>query len=338
MFESLVARSRAAVRDGQPFVRLPEFDFAWAAAQRLFRAGDPLGWLTTVIGPRGGGKTRLVSQLLAKALERRPSLGFVIQSAGEWAELLQTQPIPPTATWPAIIVIEDADRTLGDSHDADLLARWLDELHRSGVRVLMTLSQPAGQATGLSPRLVSRLHAGLSARILELSPDSRLRFVREVAAARKIRLADAVAGQIAHQPPGTCRSLTKLLDRLVESKPKRAVIESIEELADGSENGSARLPLALIAAETAAEFGVPIGELRSEARDQALQLPRRCAMWLAHEANWSMAQIGRFFGRRTHASVSYSCRELVKVLDETPTLRERLQRLQSRLSSRDECG
>lgn len=342
MFESLVARSRAAVRDGQPFVLLPEFHFAWTAAQRLFRSGDPLGWLTTIVGPRGSGKTRLISQVLREAFERQPSLVVAIQSAGEWVQLLQTEPIPPSASWPAVIVLEDADRSLTDVDDANLLAHWLDELHRSNVRVLITLSDPPGQATALSPRLVSRLHAGLSARIPELSVESRRRFVHDLASARQLLLSNSMVDRIAAQPPGTCRTLAKLIDRLTETTARRAVPEIIDDLllTEGTSTPTIRPSLTQIAAEVATEFGVPVGELRSEARNQALQLPRRCAMWLAHEVSWPMAQIGRFFGKRTHASVSYSCRELSRALDDTPTLRERLLRLQSRLheSPQEDCG
>jgi chromosomal replication initiator protein len=342
MFEPLVARSRVAVRDGQPFVLLPEFHFAWTAAQRLVRPVDRYGWLTTLVGSRGSGKTRLVGKVLTEALDERPQLAFAIQSAEDWLRMLRTEPIPGGAVWPGLIVIEDADRTVSDTHDADLLAHWLDELHRSSVRVLITSSALPSQNPLFTPRLVSRLHAGLSARIPALSEDSRRRFVRESGLQRQLQLADPVASWIAAQPPGTCRSLAKWVERLAQSATPNSVIESLDGLRsdEGEDAATIRPSLTIIAAEVATEFGVPIGDLRSESRDQAMQLPRRCAMWLAHEVRWPMAQIGRYFGRRTHASVSYSCRELARQLADTPTLRDRLARLQMRLadSPREECG
>jgi chromosomal replication initiation ATPase DnaA len=241
-----------------------------------------------------------------------------------------------------LIVIEDADRTVSEPHDADLLAHWLDELHRSGVRVLVTSSTPPSQVPLFTPRFVSRLHAGLSARIPALSDDSRRKFVRELGLGRQLQLAEPVTTWIADQPPGTCRSLAKLMDRVARTATADGVIASLESLPseEGEELAAARPSLTLIAAEVATEFGVLIGELRSESRDQAMQLPRRCAMWLAHEVRWPMAQIGRYFGRRTHASVSYSCRELTRQLADTPTLRDRLARLQTRLADipREDCG
>jgi chromosomal replication initiation ATPase DnaA len=342
MFESLVARSRAAVRDGCPCVMLPEREFAAAATQRLIRPDDPGGWLTTIVGPRGSGKSTLVAQVLREASKRRPQLAFVIQSAEEWVQFLQTRAIPPNTSWPGMIVVEDPDRTLGDLDDANLLAHWFDDLHRSGVRVLVTLSEQPGQAEALSPRFVSRLHAGLTARMTSLSPESRQQFVRALCRSRELKLADRVVEWIAAQPPGTCRSVSKLLDRLTRDLPPSAVVETLDalpiELAGDATTG--RPALALIATEVAMEFGIPLSELRSESRDQALQLPRRCAMWLAHEVRWPMAQIGRYFGRRTHASVSYSCRELIRQFDDVPTLRDRLLRLQTRLveNPREDCG
>lgn len=340
MFESLVARSRAAVREGCPCILLPEREFAFAAAQRLVRPDDPGGWLTTLVGPRGSGKSTLVAQVLREAIKRRPQLAFVIQSAEEWVQFLQTRTIPPKTAWPGMIVVEDADRTLGDIDDANLLAHWFDELHRSGVRVLVTLSEPPGQAAALSPRFVSRLHAGLTARITPLSADSRRQFVRTLCRERQLTLADRVVDWIADQPPGTCRSLSKLIDRLTRDLSPSTTIDSLETLPLELTGDAGRPSLSLIASEVAMEFGVPLSDLRSESRDQALQLPRRAAMWLAHEVRWPMAQIGRYFGRRTHASVSYSCRELVRQFDDMPTLRDRLARLQTRLveNPREECG
>ncbi|HUQ71421.1 MAG TPA: helix-turn-helix domain-containing protein [Planctomycetaceae bacterium] len=346
MFEALAARSRAAVRDERPFVMLPELRFAWAAAQRLVhpgRAADRQGQLTTLVGPRGSGKTKLVSQVLSEFVRKQPRLKFAVLSAGEWLKLVQMEVASPAESYPAIVVAEDADRTLTTTDDAEAFARWLDELQQHNVRVLVTLSEPAGQTAAFSPRLVSRLHAGLCVRMPALSVDSRRNFVRGVMDGRRIAVADEVVNWIADQPPGTCRSLCQLVDRLANSGPSKSVTAALAAMQerDSDENGDEQRPaLSVIAAEVATEFGVPVGELRSESRDQATQLPRRCAMWLAHEARWPMAQIGRFFGQRTHASVSYSCRELVRQLADAPTLRDRVQRLQSRLidARREDCG
>lgn len=344
MFESLVARSRAAVRDPHPFVLLPELRFAATALERLTHPGrsvDRPGSLTVVIGPRGSGKTRIVAHALAELARKQPRAQFVVQSAGDWLHFVE-QAGPSEVSYPAMIVAEDADRTLTSPDEADAFARWLDELQRQNVRVLVTLSEPPGQVPAFSPRLFSRLHAGLTVRLPALSTDSRRQLVRGLAESREVLIAEDVVDWIASQAPGTCRSVVQLVEQLTRSSRSGAVIttHALEKarLADVS-NGE-RPPLAVIAAEVADEFGVPVGELRSESRDQALQLPRRCAMWIAHEARWPMAQIGRYFGRRTHASVSYSCRELTRQLTDVPTLRDRVQRLQLRLADRlrEECG
>ncbi|MDZ4687753.1 MAG: helix-turn-helix domain-containing protein [Planctomycetaceae bacterium] len=344
MFEALAARSRAAVRDERPFVMLPELRFAWTAAQRLVhpgRAADRHGQLTTLVGPRGSGKTKLISRVLSEVMRKQPRLKFAILSAGEWLKLVQTEAASPVESYPAIVIAEDADRTLTSTDAAEAFARWLDDLQQHNVRVLVTLSEPAGQTAAFSPRLVSRLHAGLCVRMPALSVESRRQFVRGVIDGRQIAATDAVVNWIADQPPGTCRSLCQLVDRLANVGPTKSVAAAIAAMQESSETSNGQRPaLSVIAAEVATEFGVPVGELRSESRDQATQLPRRCAMWLAHEARWPMAQIGRFFGRRTHASVSYSCRELVRQLADAPTLRDRVQRLQSRLidARREDCG
>ncbi len=97
------------------------------------------------------------------------------------------------------------------------------------------------------------------------------------------------------------------------------------------------MSLAVIAKEVATTFQVPLEELRSSSRLQALRIPRQCAMFLAREeAGLSLAAIGQFFGSRTHTSVAHSCRRLQELIVESPTLREQVQRLRDHL--RKACG
>jgi chromosomal replication initiation ATPase DnaA len=64
-------------------------------------------------------------------------------------------------------------------------------------------------------------------------------------------------------------------------------------------------------------------------------------MYLAHHlARCPMAQIGQFFGRRTHTSVSHSCRRLQELLPGSPTLQDQVTQVRQRLAEtlREDCA
>jgi chromosomal replication initiator protein len=211
-----------------------------------------------------------------------------------------------------------------------------------GVRVTVTLPAPIGTLAGHSPRLVSRLHGGLTASLPPLSAGSRRELVKRLASARQLPLTDDVLDWLIELPPGTPRTLTQLLDRIATAaasgrRPDLAAVRRWIQPAAPSD----RVSLGRIAAVVADDFGITLGELRSESRQQALRLPRQCAMYLAHAVGgWPMERIGRYFGRRAHTSVSHNCRKLQELLPQAPSLQDQLQRLQARLweHPREECG
>jgi chromosomal replication initiator protein len=216
---------------------------------------------------------------------------------------------------------------------------WLDDLLARGVHVLVTLTDPPGQCDGFSPRFVSRLHGGLCARMSPLEPASRRKFVHAAAAQRQLPLADDVVAWLADQPPGTPRSLSEAVARVAQQQVVDLL--SVQRVCAVRANSAAGPRLAVIAQEVAGEFGVSVTELRSQSRQRALRVPRQCAMFLARDlSRCPMEEIGRFFGRRAHTSVSHSCKRLQELLPGSPTLQEQVRRLRQRLvqTLRDECG
>ncbi len=352
MFDAVRARSRKALLADEPFCLLPELQFAWAATQRLKAPADRMdrsGLLTVLAGPAGSGKSVLVRQGLREACREKRKQIAVILTPNDWRELLATAPDSNAwDTWTTVtaqcdlLACEDLDQLVTDETLGEHIARWLDELIVQQVRVVVSLSQPPGSCPQFPPRLTSRLRAGLTARIPELSADSRRQFLDWGAELAQLSLTADVRDWLADQPAGSLRSLRQKLDTVLkEYQPPARVndLAAVQRLF--AVPALRKLTLAAIANQVAAEFGVPAHELRASTRLQAYRLPRQCAMLLAHEvAGYPMAEIGKYFGRRTHTSVSYSCRKFQDSVAQTPTLREQLQRLQARLATQalTDCG
>lgn len=352
MFNAVRARSRKALLAEEPFCLIPELQFAWAATQRLKSPADRLdrsGLLTILAGPAGSGKSVLVRQGLREACREKRKQVAVILTPNDWGDLLAASPDSNAwETWTSVtaqcdlLACEDLDQLVTDEGLGEHIARWLDELIARQVRVIVTVSQPPGSCPQFPPRLTSRLRGGLTARLPELSSESRRQFLDWGAELAQLSLTTDVRDWLADQSSGSLRSLRQMLDRLRSEYPPPARINDLAAVQRlFTVPAPRRLTLAVIAHQVAAEFGVPAQELRASTRLQAYRVPRQCAMLLAHEvAGFPMAEIGRYFGRRTHTSVSYSCRKFQDTLAQTPSLRDQLQRLQARLANQAlaDCG
>jgi chromosomal replication initiator protein len=350
MFRALLAQSRAAVLIDEPFLLLPEIEFAYTAALRGAarlvergkqpRAYDALGKLTCLVGGSGSGKSLVCRQAARELLRRHPQQKFALLSAVDWLPRLrraqqhgQLAEFFDVAGQLALFGVEDLDRA--DADEA-LLALWslcCDELTARGVNLLITLSQPPGRCRSFPPRLVSRLHGGLYAVLPPLETASRRKLVAFAAARHQLPLSDDVMQWLADLPPGSPRALCQAVGRLA-AHPSASTLPAVQRLFSPrhQQRSSVQPNLSLIAHHVAEEFGVTAADLRSQSRQRSLRIARQCAMFLAHDlAKCPMEEIGRFFGRRTHTSVSHCCRKLHELLPGSPSLREQLARLRQRI-------
>lgn len=352
MLDAVLARTKAQLAVDEPFCLLPEIQFAWAAALRIKQpasAREATGMLTVIVGPAGSGKSWITRQALRQIPRRGRKSGVAILLPSDWQPLIG-EPSDSLAwmTWNercgdiSHLCCEHLDEVIRQGVSGDLIANWLDRLLAQQSRVLITLNQSPGQMAEFPLRLTSRLRGGLMATIAPFSQESKRQFLNWAARAADVSLADDVCQWILEQPPGTLRSLRSILDRLLIEFPAPARINDVSRVSKVlTAQATTRLPLSVIATQVAAEFGVTAAELRNSSRQQAFRQARQCAMLLAHDfAGWSMAEIGKYFGKRTHTSVSYSCRKFQDSLKDSASLRTQLQRLQTRLrdGTLTDCG
>jgi chromosomal replication initiator protein len=350
MFQALSAQTRARVLVDEPFLLLPEQQFAWAAATRGLdqpRHWEPRGQLTCLIGTAGSGKSLLCRRALYETARRHPRWKFVMLSGRDLRDALASaaeagrlHDLCEATGKLAVAVCDDLDRAMDHAETAELWSAWLDDALQRGVRVLVTLADAPGRCARFSPRMVSRLHGGICAALAPLSASSRLKLIGFAAAHFQLPLTEESAVWLAERPPGTARALWEAVEKLAQQRTTPD-LAAVQRTLSTPVAKPSQPQLAVIAREVADEFGVSVTQMRSPSRQRSLRLPRQCAMFLAHDlAGCPMQEIGRFFGRRAHTSVSVSCRQLQELLPGSPSLREQVARLKQRvlLALREKCG
>lgn len=348
MFDAVLERTQAELVE-EPFCLLPELQFAWLAACRLTSSAsrfDAQSSLSVIIGERGTGKSFLVRHAIRQHDTRRPRRRTIALFTPDDFDRESGRDFWSTATLPVrpidAIVLENLDQWEGLEESSDRIAHVFDLWMHQGIRIAVTLTQAPGMVAGISPRLMSRLHGGLLARIPLLSAESRHVYLKWAAESLHLSLSDEILFWLMTQSNGTVKSLRELIDQLARAYPPPA---RITELAEAQQLFATlqepRLSLSTIAQEVALEFGISSQDLRTSTRVHAYRLPRQCAMWLAHEVGgWPMTKIGQYFGRRTHAAVSYNCRKLLEDAAVAPSLRLQLEQLRTRLNKQlwSDCG
>lgn len=333
----------------EPFLLLDENRFAWAALERLKRdarssrtSARPLeGRLVYIHGPSGVGKSHLVRQFLRDERRRDPKLRTAILTASEFAaQLADASEARKIGEFQSryrdldLFVCEDLAAIEHRPETQQQLVALIDEILKSGGRLVFTSRKSPGELAGVQRRLVNRCHGGTSASIELPGPSARAALLTHFALTRQVPLPQEAIDLLAAELPVSPRELLAAVQQLeVCARLARTRIDRafVRRYLDGEiKPQSATLPQ--IAQAVARQFGVPITALRGQRRAQGIVLPRQCAMFLARQFTAEpMQAIARYFGRRNHTTVLHACRRMNSLASDDPTLRQHLAQIRRAL-------
>jgi chromosomal replication initiator protein len=336
------AAERSKTGAAEPLVVVKENRFAHAAISQLAQppAGDSVG-LVYLYGPSGVGKSHFVRHFIREVRRQTPRLRLVTETASEFVANLSVAFLHEGQAEFAtersaidLLVLEDLAAIQGRSPAQRMLVLILDDLKRSGARVIVTCTCLPGQLKGMIPRLASRLRGGLCVPLELLDEPSRLTFAKHLAASRQIPLSAEAAEVLARKGPATPREILAALINLdlgSRHNGRNSDASLVEAQLNAGKSPQDR-SLARIAKAVADFYGVPLGQLRSTARLKRTVLARQVAMLLARElSGQSAAVIARFFGRKNHTTVVHACRRTRTLLATDLSLASDVERLRRAL-------
>lgn len=292
-----------------------------------------------IVGPSGVGKTHL-----CQAIRDRSSGNVVYRSSEEFtAEVTsairsrEMERVRHRYRRSAnVLILEDIHFLEGRRATQVELFHTLDHLLARHRPVVLSCDRPPHELAGLETGLRSRLGQGLVAQIAPPDRATRLRILRERAAAGGIRIPDDCIEELAAQPVRSVRDLVAGFNQVVaratllrQPITRTVVADAIQAVGIAGVRHSVDEILRLLEGA----FNVSREQLLSRSRRQRLVRPRQLAMYLCRRcSDASLKEIGRAFSR-DHTSVLYAIRAVEKRITEQPQLRYELEALASRIGA-----
>ncbi|MHC4712675.1 MAG: chromosomal replication initiator protein DnaA [Planctomycetota bacterium] len=200
--------------------------------------------------------------------------------------------------------------------------------------ILSSDSQPAG-IPSLEERLISRFKWGLVAHLDPPTYETRLAIVRRKASLHGKALPADVAEFIARNVTRNIRELEGALTRVrayasLSNRPLTLALahEALQDVLSSRPSVS----IEDIARAVAARYSVKLSDLQGRRRSKSIALPRQICMHIARRlTDYSLEEIGGFFGGRDHTTVMYADDKITGLLKTDAALLAMVSELQASL-------
>lgn len=309
--------------------------FVCHQSEPINERGNPL----LFVGPSGCGKTTLALTVAAAEQQRRQEsngdqpagVRFVTGSdfARTYGLAIQNEDLSHFRTrieQAAIWVVDDVHSLTDKTAAQHELAARIEARVSNHQTTILTCRRLPSELRGVRPLLASRMLPGLTVPISYPSAATRLAILAALCRRFKLEIEDDWIDLLGHGLPENLP-----VPRL------SAVVQQLRlRLADGArlhadliaktihETGSQKdVTIAMIAKIVAKRFHLKTADLKSSTRRQQVVRARSLAMYLGRQlTEFSLQQIGTYFGGRDHTTVLHACRTTERLLVENNQLRQ----------------
>lgn len=305
----------------ETFTVLKSNRLAYRAARRL-ADGDASGSPIVLYGPPGLGKTHLLHAIGHAAVHSQKRIALLTGEAfvtryGESVRAGQPHAFRQPFDNIDLLLLDDLGFLCSRAASQEQFFHIFDALHARGAAVVVTADATPETLSGLSPRLCSRLQAGLTVQLKPVSLDERLPVLLAKAAYLSTPIPEAVLHNIAGLPCDSVRQLEGALQRVVAYAELSGKLLSPDDLSHALHPFSTTpdtSPEAILDT-VSRHFGLTRDQLAGASRARDVTYARHVAMYLLRQTgHHSLAEIGLFLGGRDHTTVLNAYRRIEKEL------------------------
>ncbi|MBI4430813.1 MAG: chromosomal replication initiator protein DnaA [Candidatus Omnitrophica bacterium] len=307
------------------FVVGPSNRFAHAASAAVSEAPAKAYNPLFIYGPVGLGKTHLMQAIAHKMIEDHREVKVLYISSERFTNLLITsiqnrgmERFRERFREVDILLVDDIHFIAGKETTMEEFFHTFNTLYDAHKQIVVSSDRPPKEISGLEERLISRFAWGLVTDIQPPDLETRIAIVRSKLARTKTFMPQEVVDFIAQHIKSNIRELEGALVRISAysslTNTSIGLNMAKEVLKDTVREESGRISIDGIQKEVADFFHLKVADLRAKRRTKNIVHPRQVAMFLARDlTNYSLLEIGQYFGGRDHSTVLYACSKVERL-------------------------
>jgi chromosomal replication initiator protein len=321
------------------FVVGPSNRFAHAASVAVSetpaKAYNPL----FIYGGVGLGKTHLMQAIGNKASSQNSDVRVLYISSEQFTnQLISAIQNRTTVKFRQlyrsvdILLIDDIQFISGKEATQEEFFHTFNALHDAHKQIVLSSDRSPKDIPDLEERLVSRFEWGLVTDIQPPDLETRIAILRKKAERETVSMPDDVSFFIAEKIKSNIRELEGAMVRvaayakLIGREVSVPLVKDV--LKDMVLEDEVNVSVELIQQKTAEYFNIKLSELKGKKRNRAIVYPRQVAMYLARDlTDYSLPEIGSFFGGRDHTTVLHACDKITKSVVKDRGVKNLLNRL-----------
>jgi len=321
------------------FVIGPSNRFAHAASLAVSetpaKAYNPL----FIYGGVGLGKTHLMQAVGNKAASQNNGLKILYISSERFTNQLisaiqnrTTVKFRQLYRGVDILLIDDIQFIGGKEATQEEFFHTFNTLHDAHKQIVISSDRSPKDIPTLEERLVSRFEWGLVTDIQTPDLETRIAILKKKAERETIPVPNDVAFFIAEKIKSNIRELEGALIRVVAYAKLiggEISVQLVKEvLKDMVLEDEVNVTVELIQKRVVEYFNIRLSDIKGKKRNRTIVYPRQVAMYLARDlTDYSLPEIGGFFGGRDHTTVLHACDKLSRELKKNKNTKDLLGRL-----------
>jgi len=318
-------------------------EFAVAAAERVAMSDEPPFNPLFLHGGVGLGKTHLMHAIAWRIRARRPERRVVYLSAEKFMyqfvrALRQKDVVSFKELFRSVdvLMVDDVQFICGKESTQEEFFHTFNALVDRGRQIVISADRSPTDLSGLEERIRSRLGWGLVADIYPTTYELRLGILQSKAERLGVHVPTAVLEFLASHITSNVRELEGALNRVVHHTRLFGTPMTVELcrdiLRDLLRAHERRVTIDEIQRAVVAHYGLRLADMSSSRRARAVARPRQVAMYLCKQLTTrSLPEIGKKFGGRDHTTVMHAVRQIERLREEDPQIRQDLETLIRRL-------
>jgi chromosomal replication initiator protein len=225
-----------------------------------------------------------------------------------------------------ILLIDDIQFIANKEATQEEFFHTFNALYDAHKQIVVSSDRPPKEIPGLEERLVSRFLYGLVADIQAPDLETRIAILKKKSEKATIVLPNDVLYFIAEKVKTNIRELEGALIRVVTYAnlvDKTISVDLVKEvLKDMISEVEKKVTIDLIQKKVSEYFDIRLSDMRAKKRSKAIAYPRQIAMYIARQlTDYSLPEIGEFFGGRDHTTVIHACDKIIEDLKVKPGMR-----------------